>query len=451
MKKQTVVIIWAAVLLLLVISCFGIYLFYDAVNDTKIKNGGVEVFRCIPSEIEEFSVSGKNGGYTLEKKGEVWQVDDAEALSLNYDAIEKVINSASNIVAVGTISRDEAATFDSATSKLVEIETRNNDSCEIRFLGTKGGLAAFRVEGDRHIYTMYSSGYEILTPDLDKLRVTEVFEGLAKSEELPEYYKYTDYDNNIVMVRTKTAAELAVSKKNRYVMESPYKKEVDDEAFEQQITVKIPAIKATSFVKPGGADLASFGLDKESRAELKFKWNGKEQVLYLGKNEGGFVYAVKGDLTEVFKVNSSLVEFLHVDPFYIINNGILKMDEDNIRSVSVKTAEFTCDISRSGEYYSVNGKTSNKALFEEITDKLSDIELSGELTNIPENSREIVITARYDNGSQQTFSFARVNDKEYAVFIDGKAEFAVKTQTVSEFLDVAKAAVNNPIKIDEKG
>ena len=44
-----------------------------------------------------------------------------------------------------------------------------------------------------------------------------------------------------------------------------------------------------------------------------------------------------------------------------------------------------------------------------------------------------------------------INDKEYAAFTDGKAEFAVNKKSVEELLLELDKISKNPIKTDEKG
>ncbi|MBR5614189.1 MAG: DUF4340 domain-containing protein [Clostridia bacterium] len=456
MKKQTVVIIWAAALLLLVVSCFGIYYFYDAVNTRGNSNKNIEVFTCLPDSITEYSVADKNGEYTLEKIGDEWRVDDKSVNNLNAEKVKKLMHSASGIKAVGTVGKKELSKFDTADKRRLEIKVASgtdDEDIEIEFLGASGGLCAFRIEDDRKTYLMYESMRDILTPSLNSLRVTEVFEGLAQSETFPDYYKYTDYDGAVVEVRTKTAAELAKSKNNRYIMEKPYKKEVSDEAFEQQIAVKIPALQAADFIK-APQNMEEIGLDEKSRAELNFKWDGKTQTLYLGSNNGGMVYANKKGTDAVFTINSSLLEFIQIDPFFILEDSVLKTDTDSIQSVIVKANGEVYNITstnRKGEnpQFYVNGKAASEDVFEKVIDKLDDIKFLSELTSVPKDTKDIVVTVNYNNtAGSQTITLSRLADKNYAAFIDGKAEFAVNGKAADELLEELKNAVKNPMKTD---
>ena len=455
MKKQTVVIIWAAALLLLVVSCFGLYYFYNEVAPIGKTNKNIEIFNCLPNEITEYSVSDPIGEYTLERTKDGWRVEDGDVTNLNNDAISKMVHLASDIRAIGTINKKTLQSFDTSTAKKIEISTNRkfSDEIEIQFLGVSNGLCAFKVENDHRIYVMYQSMADILTPALNSLRILDVFEGLTEKESMPEYLSYSDYDGSELVVRRKTAAELSKSKKNGYIMEKPFKREVSDDAFEQAITVKIPVLQATSFVREPQS-LEDFGLDDESRAALKFRWNGREETLYLGKNEGGFVYAKRKDKDAIFTINSSQLEFLQTDPFYILENGILKTDTDSIQSVIVKTENEVYNISstdRKGEnpLFYVNGNAASEDVFENIVERIKDIKLIGELSTVPQNTEEIVVVINYNNAAgSQKISLASLPDKNYAAFIAGRAEFSVDGNAVRVLLEQIKKAGSNPTKVE---
>ncbi|MBR5155074.1 MAG: DUF4340 domain-containing protein [Clostridia bacterium] len=452
MKRQTVVLIWAAALLLLVASCFGIYYIWDGSTQGFTKTKSTVAFNCVSTDIEEYTVIGDSGSYTIEKTRSGWQLDDDSKVKLDQDIVGKMIASASNITATGTVSRRDFEKLYTKEERRVKLEFDNDRDVEIRFLGVCGNLCAFRVLDNNKIYVMNSSMRDILAPKLDSLRITTVFPKLAKNETLPDYYRYTDYNGSVVEVRTKTGAELAKGKDNRYVMEKPYQKEVDDEAFEQQIALKIPTIKITGFVDNPSDNIKVYALDEKSRAELSFKWDGYDETLYLGRTENGVVFAVKKNSKDIFTIDTSMLEFLKFDPFYILEDSVLKTDSKNIRSVKVTVGEMVYDItsidrnSENPQFY-VNGNVARQDVFEEIIDELDSINFLSELTSIPQDTRDVVVTVNYNNGvNSQTISLAKLNNKSYAAFIDGKAEFEVDGEAVLDLLQELKDASNNPMK-----
>jgi hypothetical protein len=452
MKRQTVVLVWAAAILLLVVACFvGIYFGWD---QGYTKNEPVEAFECISTKIEGYTVSSGSDRYSLEKDDGIWTVEDKEFLELDQTAIGKMVAAASKITATGTLSRKDLEKFDKSDTKTVKLEIDDRDDVEIRFLGTSKNLCAFKIAGDRRIYVMYAATRDILAPRLDALCVSEVFQALSKTDTLPEYYRYTDYDGSVMEVRVKTSAELARSKDNRYIMQKPYICEVDDDLFEQQIVIKLPAVKATNFVKGQLENLVVYGLDEASRATLSFRWNGVDETLYLGKNKDGMVFATKNNSDSIFTINSSQLEFLQVEPFYILENGILKSHAKNVISVKITEGKNIYNITASSREgadrrFFVNGKAASEDVFEDILDEIEDITFKSELGIVPSNTGDITINVSYNNATpSQTISLVKSGQKSYAVFLDGKAEFEVESAEVDELMQKLKDATNNPIKLD---
>ncbi|MBQ9737384.1 MAG: DUF4340 domain-containing protein [Clostridia bacterium] len=450
MKKQTVVMIWTSALLLLVVTCIGIYFVY---NNQVTGDKPVEVFSTISTEIDGYSVFDKNGSYSLEKDEDGWHLEDDRKAELDQMAVEKMIAAASKITANKRLSRKELALFDSQDVATVKIDTNNGEDVTIRFLGRADNFCAFRISGDLRTYAMYESTRNILTPSIESLRITSVFPKLADTGTLPEYYRYTDYEGNVTEVRLKTGSELAKGKNNRYMMVKPYVREVDDDSFEQLIAVKIPLIKVKNFVKNPSKDKSDYGLDEKSRAELSFVWDDVTENLFLGRAEGGAVFAMKKDKEEVFLIDAALLEFLQLEPFFVLDSGILKNAKEKVTGVTVEKGDMVYNITSSKinnelRQYLLNGKAASSYVFDEILDALGDMSFKNEIDKEPKNTRDIQITVYYENGETQSISLVKTNEKAYAVFLNNKAEFEVYSDDVNELLEELKEASLNPMKMD---
>ncbi len=447
MKKQSAMLIWSAVVLFVIIASFALVYLYD-VNSKGYRAKEYEIFSCVSTDIEEYSVADKKNEYTLEKTENGWQLEEDEQIELDETVITKLLASASNIKAIGTVNKKQFKVFETEDTKTLEIDVEHGEDIKLTFYGKANELCAFSVSGDRRIYVMYAATMNILTPNADSLRISQVFPSLENVDTLPEYYFYKSSDGSVTEVRVKTNQELAKSKDNRYIMEKPFKREVDDELFEQQLAVKIPALKISSYENPV-KNPEVYGLDEKTRAELRFKWDGEEEILYLGISDGKAVYAAKHDMKTVFKINSSLVEFLEHDPFYILDAGILKADISNVKSVYFRYGEIEYNISATklsadSVQFLINGRVIGKTGYSEIMDILGDINFMSELDAVPEDKKDILLKVTYDNGvAVQNISLTKINDKAYAVFIDNKAEFAVSSDDVDKLLKVLEKSANN--------
>ncbi len=97
----------------------------------------------------------------------------------------------------------------------------------------------------------------------------------------------------------------------------------------------------------------------------------------------------------------------------------------------------------------VCGKTAMREIFDDIIDELEDMKLLSELTDIPKDTGDVVIKVNYDNAAgSQRISLAELNNKNYAAFVDGKAEFAVDGETVRDLVEEVIEAYRNPMKRD---
>lgn len=455
MKKQTVVMICISALLLLVVGCFGIYGFINFQNSKDIKNA--ELFRCMPSDIIKYSVDNGDNSYTLVRNDDIWEVDGNEIAILDQKSVQDVINSASLVTAQGVIKERELKTFDTTRIQTVTLTLIDGNEFKIKFLGHKGESVALQINDDTEIYQTYKTIRDILIANLDKFRAAMVFEQLVKTDDVLTYYSFTDYDKNKIVVRTKTASEITQSKLNRYFMESPYKREVDDEAFEQQIVVRIPLLAVARYIDDSPENLTKYGLDKESCAVLKFKWGNSDETLYLGAEEGGLVYALRKGQNGIFALTASQLEFLHTEPFYIIRTGILSSDVENIKSVIVKTSDRIYEVrslqrkSANGQFF-INGVDASKRAFESVMEHINGLEIVSEVSGEPQDKGEIIITIYYDNGSaKQTIRLTELNDLSYVAFINGKAEFDISGSTVKALLDELNNLSKNPMKTDKEG
>ncbi len=448
MKKQTVVMLWASIILLIIVGCIGIYL-ADVLGNSKNKNG-IEIINCAATDIEEYEVLNKGIGYTIYNDGGVWKLKNNDVAVLDEKKITDLINAASRITATGIISDKEFKQYTHKEELEICVSTVGKEQTRIIFIGENAELCAFRVEGDEKIYTMYCSTRNILTPDLNSLRKFELFENIAEGEENPDYYEYIDYSGSRMVVRTKTNYEISKSDANRYLMTEPYESSVDDEKFEQQILVKAQTMTIDGVITDAPEAIEPYGLNKNERAEITLGYKDRKETLYLGRHEGNMVYAQKKGTESVVVIDSSKLEFLHVEPFYILEGGILKSEFDKIKRISIVSENGSYELTKqkTGDTYNyfLNGKAMSEGLFTEIAEALGNISVLNEVGEVPANKGEIVINVSYySNQSPQTIALTTINDKKYAAFVNGKAEFAIDKKATDEVIKRIIEATANPI------
>lgn len=454
MKKQTVAIL-LIVALLLAGGCFGVYSYIQNRKNEEIKN--TPIFSCKASEIVEYGVKTGQEDYLLIKEDAEWYVKDNDVAVLNSEKVQETVNSASMIMTLGLLRDKDLKEFSAMDVMELSLALRDGTSCNIKFVGEKAEVCAAKVNDSEEIYAIRTSVRDILIAPLSKFRASVIFDGLMGEDSPLEYYSFKDFDNTETVIRTKTSAEISNSRKNQYIMEKPYRKDVDDEQFEQLVLVKIPRITAERYEDATPQDKTVYGLDEKSRARLHFMWGDFDETLYLGKTEGGLVYAERLGKDGIFMINSSQLEFLYTEPFYLLESGVLRSDVENISGLTVKTRNKEYKIEsrnrkENNKEFFVNEKTASEAAFNVIAEIVGGIKINSEIAQDVKDNGDVVIMVHFDNGlGSQKISLSAINDKEYAAFTDGKAEFAVDKKSVEELLLELDKISKNPIKTDEKG
>ncbi len=453
MKKQTLVMLWASIILLIVVACIGIYIKQNIEED--IKKNGIKIVDCATNEVESYGVLNKGFGYVIFSDDGAWRLKDNSVAVLDEDSVSSLIGAVSGIKATGVISEKEFKEFEPNNEIEISITLKNGEKTKISFIGEKGDLSAFTVEGEDRIYTMYSSTRNILTPSVDSLRHFDLFEHVTNAGEFPDYYEYINHDGEKIVVRMKTNYEISKSDANRYIMTEPYARSVDDERFEQQILVKVQTLKVDSFINDNPKSLEPYGLG-ENRAILTLGFGHRRETIYLGRNEGDMVFAKRLDSDSVVAISAEKLSFLNIEPFYILEGGILKSEVDKIRKISISTKDGRYELSRQkdGENlrYFINGSAASEEIYKEITEAIGDVAIMNELGDIPKDMQEIVIRVSYSsNQGPQTISLTTINDKKYAAFINGKAEFAIDKVAVDLVIERIAEAAANPMKLTNNG
>jgi len=442
MKKQTkLIIICSVIALLLVVGCvlgfkFG---FRAKPNITGA------LFECLPSEIISYTVDrGSEGVYTIVREKDVWRLENNDTAKIDRDKAEALIRCASKITATGTVKDVSPSELVSNTKKVI-ISLPDGETVKLEFFGKDQKECMFRISGDDVIYTMYTSTRDILTEPLDELMILDVFIGFDDGKNIPEFYEYKDYDKTTVSIRLKNGGESAKDDKNRFMMTKPYYRSADDEKFIQQIIVKIPQITRDGrYVSDKPDSLDIYGLDKENRATLTVGRDSVRQTLYLGKEEGGKVYACLADKTGVFTIKRAQLDFLNTEPFFLLDSRLFGNGFENFGRIYVSVSGETFDLRRNrmadgSEWFSRNGKTTNKETFAEIEDLFKEVEFVSELMTVPQNTRDIIIKIQNLTGTRSVnLILVPVGEKEYAVFENGTAEFAVDKQKINDIIDKIK-------------
>ncbi len=454
--KNKKIIISVVVVLLLAVGCACLYAVWPE-EEKKSEPENIEVFDRVTAEIIEYSVTDRENQFVLVKNEGEWKIRGNELAILDQTKVTELMGNVSLISVKNVESDIDATTFEAQKKQEVKIVLADGEEFVFEFAELASDKCALRISGHDDIYAAHMSLRDILVAKLENLRVAVIFEGLLKETEEMSYYSFTDYDKTKTVVRTKTAYEISANKTNSYVMETPYARDVDDEKFEQQISVIIPRLSAQKYVENPSENLEDYGLDSDSRAVLNFRWGSLDESLFLGKSEGSMVYAMKKGTDEIFLINSSNLAFLNTEPFYLLEPCVLDGETENITSFSIHKGETAYDVkirkaSDGTNQYYINEKAASENAFLTLRNKLSEISLKSELLTVPEVADKISLTIVFSNGQKrQTLTFVPNGEKDYAMFENGTAKFAVDKSTVDGFIAELDTISKNPLQTGGKG
>ncbi|MBQ7097535.1 MAG: DUF4340 domain-containing protein [Clostridia bacterium] len=454
--KNRKAVIFSVILILVIVS--GLCVFFALSGRENAVVAYKDVFECRVSDIVGYTVEDGENGFALEKSGDEWQVKDDKTNALNQQKVQELLGNVSVISVLDVDSGISKAEFLKMPKQTVTVALSDGSVHKFEFAVLNKEKCALNISDGDEIFAAHLSLRDILVAKLENLRYKFLFDGLTESDEALTYYSYLDYDKKKTVVRMKDANELSKGKRTSYVMVEPYNEDVDDHLFEQQIAVNIPVLLAEKYVSNPENELSVYGLDRESRAELSFKWGTRAEVLYLGKNENGLVYGMLKNTDGIFMINAAKLGFLKTEPFYILDTGILVSEPEKVSSITVTSGDVAYTVSSrraaDGEnnLYFVNDSPTTEENFADLVRMLDEIKLKGELLTVPENTDEIRIDITYGNGySGQRLVFVSATDKDYAMFADGTAKFAVDKAAVDSFVNALDAASKNPLKKGEKG
>lgn len=451
MKKQTVVVVWAVGILLAVVCGVAVYL-RSSIKNTAKTTEEKAVFECVSSDIVGYSVKNKDYSYSIYKGDSGWAVKNSPVARLDEEKTVQLLKYASMILSNGSVKKSELSGFDKSNTASIKISLVNNKEYTINFLGTKGQDCAFSVSTGSDIYKTELSKTAALMPSLESLRVAEVFEKLSGLEKRLESFEYEKRGGARIALRVKQGDELAEGK-NKFLLTEPYVWEADDEKVVQQITVNIPGLKKVRFLDGEAKNAALYGLDEKTRSTMSFTADKKRRTLYIGKNDGGIVYAMEEGGNDIFAISASQLAFLETEPFYLIDTKLVNSDVKLLSFAKLSVGNDNYEIKRqlSGEktVFSINGADMNERAFNELAEAVTKLEITGTVKGKAQNKAEyksaITLVADF-GGTQLEVKFLPYEAKSYAVQIGGIERFTVDKDEIDTVVNKFKESVKNPIK-----
>ncbi len=253
---------------------------------------------------------------------------------------------------------------------------------------------------------------------------------------------------------------------SQYVMTSPYQGSVNDDVFKKQVMDVVAPIKKVEILFDiTQSQFAEYGFDTPARLEMT-DVNGEFLDLLIGdtcENEM-YTYAMINGTYTVLIIESATVTWTEVLPIelFIRVGWIYNITEVESLKFEFNTERFSNlfdELEESYEIHMTHGERTNDA---GNTIKTIDATINGEAldeTNcrrlfvrmlnmriidfIPEGSDlsaepDVTFTINLSDGTTSVMELIPINDRDYAMVIDGKAEFFIYQKNINAVINGLK-------------
>ncbi len=405
-------------------------------------------------EMCEISIEGADS-YTLIKNNGVWSVK-GQQVALSEENLNILLEAAATLhahrVLDNRVKKEEQDTFERQANCRVTVSGKDGVIYTL-LIGNEveegGGYAVMLTE--RHkLYEMTEESVRPFMQTLNELRDRRFhsmeWERLKQDRYLKSYQVQVP-GKPLLSIRAKTETEMRRgTSKHTHLMQSPYMRDVDTEAFGQQILVKLSMLTAKNFIETTPEDLSVYGLEPETRTALQVVTEDQTLILYAGKIQGGERYMQKEGSSEVFTVEQEAVSFLNIDPFFLVEASLDMPELSEISRMEIRGKLGSYDISllsqQDGKIAGqVNGQAVDSSRLNEwYTSTMLNLKVTGVLAAATaEIAPEVTITTTYKTtGNQHTVYFYPVNDLQYAVYINQEHGFSLEKKQIEQIFATLK-------------
>lgn len=412
-------------------------------------SGDVKSVEVTADDGESFTITYGEGEF-----GQTSSMSDAE-LKYSEDEMNTLSGYVSLLVAleeVGEQTDDALFGFDKPQRRM-KITFKDGESVTLLLgketpyvVGADRGVY-IRREDSNIVYTIGGSTTEILMRKKADYREIMIFSTPASFEEF-EWVTVSRPGEPELKVMRKAEGEKEIAEDPSleayipdYKIVSPIERNTDNYAVEEKLFNKILPLKSATIVEDYPKDLAVYGLDKP--VKLKFKIaTGEETSILIGKRtQSGKRYVMEEGIPSVGETNVD-IDLDNISYADIAEKLIWFFN-------STDSPVFEYELS-GGEKHTLSVWTENKSLKSEYDGRVLSgnngknlffytvgMTIAGECPKNASLGKSVLkIKATLAGGQTSTLELLRLNERQYAVKIDGKApQFYIGVDEVQALLD----------------
>ncbi len=453
MKKNAKIFIAVGVLLILIIGiavlCIPSSEQNDEISDSdETENVDIKIISENEDDIQSISCSIEDENIVFINNDGIWNIDGIADDMASTSKVLSFISSSLSIIADSIISESASDLSEfGLDNPQICIEYLYEDGSEKRFLiGQRSptlGTYFVSVENESTVYTISEALYENLNHTTDYY--TDFNRWSINTDNITDIYmNRRDMGELHLFIKNITSKRSY----NVWQISEPYNGTMNaiDDYIDENI---LSAISQLSFNVPA-KDYTYNDSDILAHVEITASYDNGGDIEYkfdvIDRDSTAAYINYNGT---VFTVDSSSVDFVFLNPFYVVSKLQAFVDIDDADSVSVESSDgksYNIEILRNGENdygYKVNDKemtkTNGQRAYQAVIGITADDEYAGEQLL----SEDIKIHFDgHGDAEDVDISLSSIDDLSYAVTRNNNTLFTIKKSKITEMFTEIEAALN---------
>lgn len=445
-SKKNVIILLTVLVLLIAATVFAFIWEGPSVNEQNEQvSDTVKIFQCNADDITRMVIN--NPGERIEfvrEDSDNWKITGLEESSVKNFSIGMLAGDLASVSAKSTVTdkADSLAPYGlDNPSNSAEIYL-SDGSVKTLLSGNKTALGDgyyFKDKDSDVIYTIYTSLHSSIFASLDDYRDTATL-FIDREKIIGVRVEKKDYNLNLQLMDepiTMGGYNIAT-----WEMTEPDYNTLDTSRLTDYVMNVLPTVTLSSVVGTK-EDAAKFGLDNPYAVITITNLDAPSQTIKLGRTEGEICYVMVDDSTEICQANASAFTFVNVDPFLLINKFVNIVNIEDVNSVKVSDGNSEYILSTEGKddkkKYLFNGAEVDETKFKtEIYQEIIGLTVDKFCSDATYKTPVATVEYNLKDGTYSKAEFVDYNDRNYAVYKDGKCKFIILKKTVNSMLDALK-------------
>ncbi len=440
-NKKNIVILVSVIVVLTLLTVFVFLWSGPSDSDDNTVNEASDVIKIFEGDadlLSHINVVTPDESINFVKNSESqWSIE-----GINSDKIKnyKITTLASTVSAINAknIIEENATELDKygLANPLYTLNATFGDMTKTFYGGNSTSLGDayyFKGADSNTVYTIYASTFN------------SIFDGTLSYREIPDFSVNTETVCGVKVQKQDTTLNVQLMETpvviNDYnvatwEMTSPSYHTIDDSRLATYIMEVLPNIYVNEFVSDKG-NLADYGLDKPYAVVTITNTDGNVQTIKLGTSNQDEYYVVLGDDTTVYTAGKDAFSFVDIEPFLLVNKFVNLVGVDDVSYVKVKSGSSEYKLSYSdGKYYLNSKEVSEDDYKKTLYTAVIGLLVSDFCNDATYKQPAVTVEYCTTNGKVTKAEFVDYNDRNYAVYKDGKCEFMILKKDVTSVIDL---------------